>query len=119
MKRLLVTGSRHGWDEERLRLALDRAWYELSEDDAEVVLVHGVAPGVDTQAAEYWISRGRLVETHPAAWREEGPAAGPIRNSKMVALGADLCLAFGDGKGTTDCARKAEAAGIPLRWEAE
>jgi hypothetical protein len=38
----------------------------------------------------------------------------------MVDLGADVCYAFfaGDGtasKGTADCVRRAEAAGIPVR----
>lgn len=117
MKRLLVTGSRHGWDEHVLHVVLDVA-YTLLNDEAgdEVVLVHGAAPGVDTQAAAYWAAQGRPVEAHEALWRERGPAAGPIRNSEMVAAGADLCVAFGSGRGTSDCASKAEAAGIEVRW---
>lgn len=115
MKRLLVTGSRHGWDQQVLETTLEIAHYLLTEDDDEVILVHGAAPGVDTQAAAYWESKGRPVEPHPAAWREEGPAAGPIRNSLMVSLGADLCVAYGTGRGTSDCATKAKAAGITVR----
>lgn len=124
MRRLLVTGSRHGWDEDRLHEALEHAHtilaYEWDSSLAEeVTLVHGDAPGVDTQAKDYWLSRDRPVEDHHADWLRFGPAAGPIRNTEMVDLGADLCLAFGDGRGTTDCALKAEAAGITVYWERE
>lgn len=51
-----------------------------------------------------------------ARWRAEGKAAGPKRNSKMVAY-VDELVAFWDGKskGTRDAISKAKKAGKPVR----
>ena len=37
---------------------------------------------------------GYRIEAHPADWRLRGRAAGQLRNAKMIALGADGCVAF-------------------------
>lgn len=54
-------------------------------------------------------------ESYPAYWATLGSSAGPERNRRMVALGADLCLAYamGTSKGTRGCARLAVKAEIP------
>ena len=39
------------------------------------------------------------------------------RNLDMASLGADLCIAFGDGKGTRNMIACAESCGIPVRRE--
>jgi hypothetical protein len=112
MKRLLVTGTRYGWDQDDLVRALSWAYHELGSQTA--VLVHGGASGVDYQASTLWAYWKLPTEAHPALWDELGTEAGPIRNSEMVALGADLCLAFPKigSKGTYDTMRKAAYAGI-------
>jgi hypothetical protein len=50
-------------------------------------------------------------------WRTIGKRASPLRNARMVAAGADLCIAVHryifNSKGTKDCARQAIEAGIP------
>ena len=81
---------------------------------SEVTVVHGDAPGADTLAKQVAEEYGMQVEAHPADWRKHGKAAGPLRNQRMVALGADICLAFPEpgSRGTLDCMRRAEAAGI-------
>jgi hypothetical protein len=83
---------------------------------SEVTVVHGGAKGADTIAAEFAKAFGMKVEAHLADWQAYHRAAGPLRNQKMVDLGADICLAFlmPDSKGTADCIRKAKKAGIPI-----
>lgn len=115
--RILVTGSRTWTDRRTIRDALVQAW----RDCGDATLVHGDATGADRIAASIW-EWGRLpVEPHPADWRPSGiynPHAGKARNQKMVDLGADLCLAFirDSSAGATDCAARAEEAGIPVRY---
>ena len=115
--RVLVTGSRTWTDEEAIADALAGHW-----QDGNALLVTGACPrGADEIAERIWRSRGGLVERHPADWRT-GRDAGMRRNAAMVALGADVCLAFiRDGSpGATHAAHLAEQAGIPVhRFQAE
>jgi hypothetical protein len=116
-KRLLITGTREGWNPEQLGRWLTWAFLRTVSDDGPAVLVHGDAPGVDRQAAHLWGQVwGFPTEAHPADWKTYGMGAGPRRNGEMVDLGADLCIAFpvSASKGTWDCVRKAENAGIPV-----
>jgi hypothetical protein len=111
--RILVTGSRTWTDWRTITAALLDA---ASGHDA-VMLVQGCAAGADFLAAQAARKLGWEVEDHPADWDRFGKAAGYRRNAEMVALGADVCLAFiRDGsKGATHCADLAEKAGIPVR----
>lgn len=107
--RVLITGSRD-WTRGDLIEGLLRRLTPGS------VIVHGGASGADSMG-EYIVSRsdGALSsEVHRADW-SQGRKAGPVRNSKMVALGADFCVGFPleSSKGTWDCAWKAQRAGIP------
>lgn len=115
--RILITGSRTWTDTARIRAVL--MWCRRTYPDA--VLVHGDCRGADRIAAGIWTSWGLPTEAHPADWHTHGRAAGPMRNHRMVAAGADLCLAFlrDSSRGATHCA--AERAGIPtfrIRMEA-
>lgn len=133
--RLLVTGSRD-WGEEVERVgpagelttrrtlrAIEQEFHLLSalwsatKHSTSVTLVHGACPtGADHFAAAHAERMGWTVEAHPADW-SQGRGAGPERNKRMVALGADLCLAFpfGASRGTRGCMVLAEKAGIPVR----
>jgi hypothetical protein len=109
--RVLVTGSRAWTDEQVIADALREHWH-----DGNALLVTGACPrGADAIAERLWRSRGGLVERHPADW-QTGRDAGMRRNAAMVALGADVCLAFiQDGSpGATHAAQLAEQAGIPV-----
>jgi len=136
--RILVTGSRD-WED---RGAIEKELFLLRWGDRyreDFVVVQGASGNAD-KAADDWAHRttGVTPEPHSANWnaqcrpeckpghrrRVRGavsatycPAAGVYRNSEMVALGADVCLAFikNNSRGATDCADKAEAAGIPTR----
>jgi hypothetical protein len=130
-KRLLITGSRD-WDlEPIITAAILKEW--LAWGRPPLTLVHGNAAGADRIAAAVINKQVRMsedgarlfiVEPHPANWdaykgmMEPGRKnpAGMIRNAEMVALGADLCLAFikNNSKGASGCARLAEEAGIPV-----
>jgi hypothetical protein len=116
--RLLITGSRHakGHDHGRLiRAALAQTTIGVTG----VTLIHGRCPygGVDLIADRMARRWGWDVEEHPADVTPDGKILGPARNARMVAAGADLCLAFPDprSRGTWDCLRKAANAGIPGR----
>src|SRR6478735_7027352 len=117
-KRILITGSREWVD----RNVIHRAVSEWTRDNVPqnevVTLVHGDASrGADRMARDFaramwWIEE----EAHPADWSWGSKGAGHERNQLMVDLGADVCLAFVQGKanGTRDCIKKAHAAGIPV-----
>ena len=117
--RILVTGSRD-WDDRRqfdheLAVAVGTG----KRTGRAVVIVHGACPrGADQLADEIARAHGIDVEPHPADWDAFGKAAGFRRNAEMVALGADLCLAFiRDGsRGATHCAETARKAGIPVMY---
>ena len=116
MKRLLITGTRYGWNPEDLSFILGYHCGQMNGGRTDnLVLVHGAADGVDRQAAQIWTRMGWVTEAHPADWNTHGKAAGPIRNAEMVALGADQCIAFPgeNSRGTWDCVTKAKNAGIP------
>jgi hypothetical protein len=141
-RRILVTGSRDWADykavarelvryiSENSVLRNDSFGYPVDWDTQGWVIVHGACPtGADHWADEYAISNWIEVERHPADWALHGPAAGPRRNTEMVDEGADVCIAFVKecvrpfckrpkphwSHGTSDCIRKAEAAGIEVR----
>lgn len=112
--RILVTGSRHWKDAEVVRVTLGRL---VDRAPRHAVIVHGAHhEGADLFAAQYCAEHNVEADPHPAEWAKYERQAGPIRNSKMVDLGADLCVAFWDGRvkgsGTFDCFSKAVKGGI-------
>jgi len=120
--RILLMGSRT-WDSPA---TIERALSEVSAripQDRILVLVHGACPtGADYLAdvmwagwVEKWPGLFAPAEKYPANW-ELGKGAGPRRNTRMVNLGADVCVAFAAAfrSGTGDCARKARKAGIEV-----
>jgi len=114
--RILVTGSRTWSDREALEIALRVRLMTAEAMGEQLVVVHGDCPqGADALARD-WATRtpGVAEEAHPARWYTEGRAAGLIRNSRMVAAGADECLAFiqDDSRGATHCAQRADEAGM-------
>lgn len=111
MNRLLVTGSRDWTDETLLRSRLT-----FFADLLDIwAVVHGACPiGADAMADQVARDLGLEVYRFPADWVTKMRKAGPERNQVMVDNGAVLCLAFPlpGSKGTWDCIRRAQAAGI-------
>jgi hypothetical protein len=89
--------------------ALDRLHAELKI----TAIMQGGATGVDAFARE-WAARKPEVHRYVcrADWDRYGPAAGPIRNARMLEWGPDLVVAFPGGTGTADMVSKAKAAGV-------
>jgi len=113
-ERVLVTGSRDWAD---FRLVRDEL-AKLMEPNNHLTVVHGACPTGADAAADLWAQQNAFInERHPADWKTYGKAAGFRRNAEMVALGADVCLAFirNGSKGATHTADLAEKAGIPVR----
>lgn len=81
-----------------------------------ITIVHGDARGADRISVQEALKHGLRVEAHPAEWDTYGKAAGPLRNTKMASLGADLCIAFlKDGsRGTMHMIEAAHNCGIPV-----
>jgi hypothetical protein len=110
--RIIVCGSRTWRDYEAIRRVLS----DLLDTRGPFTLVHGACPtGADSIARAWGVGLVQL-EAHPADW-SAGNSAGPARNEAMAELGADLLLAFWDGRsrGTRDMIRRAVAHGIPVR----
>lgn len=137
--RVLVTGSREWADFDLVDQALDAALallqVPLTMQDT-MTLVEGGARGLDSLSAAVAGGRGWKVEEYPAQWDKHTAAcperhlspiveptckmAGHRRNHEMIALGADLVIAFPTGeeasglsRGTWGCARAANAAQLP------
>lgn len=111
--RILVTGSRDypWWND------VNHALLHACAGATNITIVHGACPkGADMWADKFVAYQGVRCERYPAEWSRYRNRAGPIRNRKMVELGADLCLAFihNDSKGATHCANLAEEAGIKV-----
>lgn len=134
--RVLITGSRDWDDSQVIWKAMDDALMHrlafLDDAQEDHVIVHGGAPGADDISGRIADEWQIPAEVHPANWASCGSGCGPshyryrdgtaycprsgfIRNSHMVALGADICLAFikNDSKGANMTADLAEKAGIP------
>lgn len=114
MKRIIVCGCRDWTDRHRVYLELDN----LNAVWRDVTIVHGACDASADRFAAWWADIVHVpAEPHPADWKTHGKAAGPIRNREMAQAGADLCLAFWDGKsrGTLSMITEAVKAGIPVR----
>ncbi len=109
MTRIIVCGSRGWTDRERVA---DR----LFDVPTDATIVHGDTKGADRLAHQEAEKLGLLVEPHPADWDKHGKGAGPYRNTEMAKLGADLCIAFWDGRsrGTLDMIQRAVLFSIPV-----
>ena len=132
--RVLVTGSRD-WRDWR---AIFRALDDIHADHPDLTVVHGDCPtGADKYADDWAALQHAGIDPHPADWdapcraeckaghrrpRRHGsiycPAAGNYRNQEMVDTGPAVCLAFfqpgAANTGTSDCVRRAIAAGITV-----
>ncbi len=112
---ILVTGDRNWNDPQTHGRVVQDALYGYRKHNP--IIVHGAARGVDTIADLYARAFEYEVHPHPADWAQYHRAAGPIRNTEMLAEKPHLVLAFHDdllsSKGTKNMVNQAVKAGIP------
>jgi hypothetical protein len=113
--RVIVCGSRNWNNRAVIADTLNNLVLEHDWRFPDPVIVHGAARGADRLAADEAGKAGMIVEAHPADWDRYGKRAGIVRNEEMAAAGADLCVAFWDGRstGTQDMLTRAHAHNIP------
>lgn len=117
--RILITGSRTWTDRAAIAQTISDYLHSTGTSIGEAwpfpTIIHGAAQGADQLADHIARNWGWTPEPHPADWHRHGRSAGYRRNAAMVALGADVCLAFihNDSRGASHAAALAEAAGIP------
>lgn len=109
MTRVIVCGSR-GWQNRALIADV------LAELPNDTIVVTGGAQGADRISKQEAQKLGLLTEEFVALWHVHGKRAGFIRNEAMAANGADLCIAFWDGRsnGTAHMMDMAAKYGIPI-----
>lgn len=109
--RLLVCGGRDFSDYSMVERLLD----EVHAKTPLTCLIHGAARGADSLASFWARTRGIARLAFPALWEEEGRAAGPLRNARMIREGyPDAVFAFPGGPGTADMVARARRAGLPV-----
>ncbi len=108
--RVLVCGSRHFNDYEKLKETLNA--YRITS------IVHGGARGADTLAGRYGNEISIPVSVFSADWNTYGKSAGPIRNRRMLTEGLpEMVIAFRgpNSRGTQNMIDQATKAGIKVR----
>jgi hypothetical protein len=116
--RILVTGSRDWQDSDVICQALDAAVQAVPPHTRDAWLVVGDCPtGADRMAYQWAVAAMLPIDAYLADWNTHGKAAGPRRNARMVAAGADLCLAFirNGSRGASHTVSLARRAGIPVQ----
>jgi hypothetical protein len=114
--KVLVCGGRDYLDQEKIYHVLDA---QLAKIGPNMLLINGGAPGADTIAREWAVSRKVDHLTLYAKWELFGRSAGPIRNRRMAKKKPKLVLAFHSdidkSKGTRDMIGVAEKLKIKVK----
>lgn len=81
------------------------------------LIIEGGATGADRLGRQWVEQNGIPFSTFEADWDAYGKAAGPKRNTRMLAEGKpDGVIAFPGNRGTADMVLQAEAAGVKV-WK--
>lgn len=80
-----------------------------------VIIVSGGAKGTDALGQRFAHEHGLYLEIHPADWKKNGKAAGPIRNAEMADV-ANALIAFWDGqsRGTKSMIELSKRKGLAI-----
>lgn len=114
--RVIVCGGRDYDNRAAIYAALDKLLLKATAEPGGVlVIIQGGCPtGADLWARAFAATHCHLINEE-ADWKKHGDAAGPIRNAAMIEKHApDGGVAFPGGRGTADCVRQMEKAGIKV-----
>lgn len=112
MLKVIVAGGRDFKNYDLLAEKLDNLFSRRND----VVIVSGMAKGVDSLAVKYAEEHKIRVSEFPADWDKHGKASGFRRNIQMARF-ADACVCFWDGRspGTKHMIDTAERYQLKLR----
>lgn len=109
---VIVCGGRDFHDYDAIKSGMEA--FERKHGRIDIV-IHGGAKGADWLGAGWALANDRRVHSYPADWSKHGPAAGPIRNARMLREGKpDFVIAFPGGRGTANMVRQAKEAGVTV-----
>ena len=114
--KVIIAGGRNYDDYTTLRKECDRILSrKFADSGCEVVIVSGGATGADALGEQYASEKGLTIDRHPADWKKNGRAAGPIRNAEMADV-SDALIAFWDGqsRGTKSMIDLAQRKGLQV-----
>ncbi len=104
--KILVCGGRNYAD----KAAVDRILNEFHSQTP--LIIQGGARGADALAKRWADQWGVHCAEIKALWSWHRHGAGPRRNTAMLSLQPDICIAFPGGTGTADMVRQCEQSNI-------
>ena len=114
-RRVLFTGSRR-WEDRAKVMAI------MATLPIDAVVIVGECRGLDEMVIEEAEKRGLQIQLYVADWTAHGRAAGPKRNQRMIDEGKPTeahAFPLDDSRGTWDCVRRCQKAGVPIRFHEE
>jgi hypothetical protein len=112
-----LIGGRHWQDRRPVEREVRRLVKKHGENN--LLIISGGAPGADTLAEICGKDNNVHVARVDALWETRHRSAGPQRNSVMVAMEPDECIAFhvniAKSTGTKDTLKKCRSARIPTK----
>lgn len=115
MCRTLITGDRR-WECHHIARTVVARLVARYGDDLTVVV--GCASGADAAIRDACLQAGVTLDVHAADWKRLRRAAGPIRNSAMIATKPDFAIAVHRNLrwslGTADCVKQCLRKQIPV-----
>ena len=103
---ILVCGGRDFINQQKFNDAMDMLNFVPD------MVVQGGARGAD-RLGRLWAKNNKIHFAEvPALWDAFGKSAGPERNSAMLLLNIDYCIAFPGGYCTANMVKKCRASGI-------
>jgi hypothetical protein len=105
--KVIIAGGRNITDYSLLLSTIGESEFTITE------VVSGMAPGVDTLAAQYATENNLPLQQFWAEWEFYGRSAGPIRNRQMANYGEALIAIWdGESRGTKNMIEEATKKGL-------